>query len=132
MGDSAEIPWKLGRKMSTSTAAVVVCEASVTISGRSSAVKTQTRQFLFFIFSLLSAELTLPPNSQQPTVASKVKANVVFLLFDHISHSFTNTTLIQTHPSLSPTPTNHPFLFSPPAYHPISVSQATRLSSPAP
>lgn len=100
---------------------VCFCEASVAISGQSP--NPTTSLFLFFIYSLRSTDPTPPPNSQLPTVASKVKTNVVFLLFDHISHSFTNTTLIQQHLCLLPTATSRPSFFSPPVYRVTSASK---------
>lgn len=107
---------------------VCFCEASVAISGQSP--NPTTSLFLFFIYSLRSTDPTPPPNSQLPTVASKVKTNVVFLLFDHISHSFTHTTLIQQHLCLLPTATSRPsFRFFSTSLSCDQCQQATLLPS---
>lgn len=106
---------------------VCFCEASVAISDQSP--NPTISLFLFFIYSSQSTDPTPPPNSQLPTVASIVKTNVVFLLFDHISHSFTNTTLIQQASLPLADPDLPSFLFFSTSLSCDQCQQATLLSS---
>lgn len=101
---------------------VCFCEASVAISGQSP--NPTTSLFLFFIYSLRSTDPTPPPNSQLPTVASKVRpTSSSYSSTTSHTHLLTPRSFNSISASCRPRPPVLPSVFSPPVYRVTSASK---------